>query len=162
MKDEEQRRFSKGKGFRFKIGFIELEFLSKSCQHHAPLAISIVEMKRKEKTLVSSCPFAEETDDSRSNSRMDPTTRGALGYSKPDRSDGEGKPAITWRGEDARAAGGRGRGRENVWRVSRHLRGGGEEYSWNFRMARRVCVYLSLSQCSSVTRRVQLIVTHRR
>lgn len=85
---------------------------------------------------------------------MDPTTRGALGYSKPDRSDGEGKPAITWRGEDARAAGGRGRGRENVWRISRHLRGGGEEYSWNFRMARRVCVYLSLSQCSSVTRRV--------
>lgn len=48
-------------------------------------------------------------------------------------------------GEDARVAEGRGRGRENVWRVSRHLRGGGEEYSWNLRMARRVCEPVSES-----------------
>lgn len=44
-------------------------------------------MKKK---LLSCCAFpVEETDDSRSNSRMDPTTRGALGYSKP----------IGWRGK---------------------------------------------------------------
>lgn len=64
----------------------------------APRTFGDLHRRNKRKTLVllTVLPL-EETDDSRSNSRMDRTTRGALGYSKPGRSDGEGRAAITWR-----------------------------------------------------------------